>query len=63
MVDGVLFVVMERLAPQASVRDALDSLKGASVLGAVYNAATLSASDDRYSCYRNYDSGQGAQQR
>jgi protein-tyrosine kinase len=55
LVDGVLFVVMERLAPQGSVRDALDSLKGCDLLGVVYNAAELAASDDRYSYYRRYD--------
>jgi protein-tyrosine kinase len=49
LVDGVLFVVMERLAPEENVRDALESLKGCQMLGLVYNAATLSGSDDRYS--------------
>jgi protein-tyrosine kinase len=55
LVDGVLFIVMERLAPQESVRDALDSLKGCDLLGLVYNAAALSGSDERYSYYRSYD--------
>jgi protein-tyrosine kinase len=55
LVDGVLFVVMERLADQGCVRDALDSLKGSELLGLVYNAAVLSGNDERYSYYRNYD--------
>ena len=55
LVDGVLFVVMERLAAQESVRDALDSLKGCGLLGLVYNAAELSGNDERYSYYRTYD--------
>jgi protein-tyrosine kinase len=55
LVDGVLFVVMERLAPQESVRDALEHLKGTALLGLVYNAASLSGSDERYSYYRKYD--------
>jgi receptor protein-tyrosine kinase/non-specific protein-tyrosine kinase len=55
LVDGVLFVVMERLADQGSVRDAIDSLKGCQLLGLVYNAAALSGNDERYSYYRNYD--------
>lgn len=53
LVDGVLFVVMERLASQANVRDALDSLKGCPLLGTVYNAATVDNSDGRYSYYRD----------
>jgi protein-tyrosine kinase len=60
LVDGVVFVVMERLAPQESVRDALDSLKGAGLLGVVYNAADLSSNDERYSYYRRYDRGVAA---
>ena len=39
LVDGVLFVVMERLASQSDVKDAIDSLKGCNLLGLVYNAA------------------------
>jgi len=54
LVDGVLFVVMERLASQANIRDALDSLKGCPVLGTVYNAATVDKTDGRYSYYRGY---------
>jgi len=51
-VDGVLFVVMERLASQANVREALESLKGCKILGTVFNAATVDNKDSRYSYYR-----------
>lgn len=59
LVDGVLFVVMERLASQANVKDALDSLKGAPLLGLVYNAATVDNHDGRYSYYRAYADRRG----
>jgi protein-tyrosine kinase len=54
LVDGVLFVIMERLASQANIKDALDSLKGSSILGLVYNAATVDNNDGRYAYYRGY---------
>jgi len=54
LVDGVLFVIMERLASQANIKDAIDSLKGSSILGLVYNAATVDNNDGRYSYYRGY---------
>jgi receptor protein-tyrosine kinase/non-specific protein-tyrosine kinase len=54
LVDGVLFVVMERLASQANIKDALDSLKACPLLGLVYNAATVDNNDGRYSYYRGY---------
>jgi len=54
LVDGVLFVVMERLASQANVKEALESLKACPVLGLVYNAATVDNNDGRYSYYRGY---------
>lgn len=53
-VDGVLFVVMERLASQGAIREALDSIRGASVLGVVYNAAESSGNEERYSYYQYY---------
>jgi receptor protein-tyrosine kinase/non-specific protein-tyrosine kinase len=56
LVDGVLFVVMERLASQANVKEAVDSLKGCPMLGLVYNAATVDHRDGRYSYYRGYSS-------
>ena len=54
VVDGVLFVVMERLASQANVKDAMESLKACPVLGMVYNAATVDNDDGRYSYYRGH---------
>ena len=59
LVDGVLFVVMERLASQENVKEAVDSLKGCSMLGVVYNAATVDHNDGRYSYYRGYGSQRG----
>jgi receptor protein-tyrosine kinase/non-specific protein-tyrosine kinase len=53
LVDGVLFVVMERLASQANVNDAIDSIKGCNLLGLVYNAALQGSQDVSY--YRGYD--------
>jgi len=53
-VDGVLFVVMERLATQANIREALDSLKGCPLLGTVLNGATVDSADGRYAYYRDY---------
>lgn len=51
LMDGVLFVVMERLTSQSNIKDALDSLKGCPVLGVVYNAAQVDPHDGRYSHY------------
>ena len=58
LVDGVLFVVRERLASQVQVSDALDALKGCERLGLVYNAAALSGDDGRYSYYRGSEGKQ-----
>ena len=58
LVDGVLFVIMERLATQANIRDALDSLRGALLLGTLYNAATVDSNDGRYSYYRSEKTAQ-----
>ncbi|HIJ96939.1 MAG TPA: tyrosine-protein kinase family protein [Desulfuromonadales bacterium] len=54
LVDGVLFVVKERLASQANVKDALEALKGSRMLGLVYNDTTEGLRDERYSSYRGY---------
>lgn len=59
LVDGVLFVVMERLASQANLKEALDSLKGCPLLGVVYNAATVDSNDGRYAYYRGHDEKKG----
>ncbi|ACH38787.1 protein tyrosine kinase, putative [Citrifermentans bemidjiense Bem] len=55
LVDGVLFVVMERLVSQANLKDALESLKACPILGMVYNAAAVDDKDGRYSYYRSAD--------
>ncbi|GFO57781.1 polysaccharide biosynthesis protein [Geomonas silvestris] len=60
LVDGVLFVIMERLASQVNIREALDSLKGCPVLGTIYNAAAVDRADGRYSYYRDYSRGKQA---
>jgi receptor protein-tyrosine kinase/non-specific protein-tyrosine kinase len=53
LVDGVILVVMERVATQTGVREALSSLNGSRLLGVVYNAALP---DGRYSSYyRRYE--------
>jgi exopolysaccharide/PEP-CTERM locus tyrosine autokinase len=53
LVDGVVFVIKERLASHASITEALNSLDGANKIGIVYNAAEISVSDDRYGHYYN----------
>lgn len=59
LVDGVLFVVRERLASEANVQEALESLKGCHIFGAVYNAALLATHEERYSHYHGYYSKPG----
>jgi receptor protein-tyrosine kinase/non-specific protein-tyrosine kinase len=54
LVDGVLFVVKERLASQENIREAIDALKGCELLGMVYNDAILDYHDERYSYFRSY---------
>jgi len=55
LVDGVVFVVMEQMASQTNVRDALDALKGCEVLGIVYNDTVIAHNMERYYSYRSYD--------
>ncbi|GFO56866.1 polysaccharide biosynthesis protein [Geomonas sp. Red276] len=54
LMDGLLFVVMERLAAESSIKEALASLKGCPVMGVVYNAAAMWSLDEPYSYYRKY---------
>lgn len=62
LVDGVVFVVKEGLASMESVKDALEALKGANLLGLVYNEAAIDRADDRYNYhYRYYASPSTAQ--
>jgi receptor protein-tyrosine kinase/non-specific protein-tyrosine kinase len=53
LVDGVLFVVKERLAAQGNIQDAVDALKGCKMLGMVYNDAVIDHNDAHYSYYRS----------
>ena len=54
LVDGVLFVVKERLASQENIKEAIEALKGCELLGMIYNDAMLDRHDERYSYYRKY---------
>jgi len=59
LVDGVLFVIMERLASQANIKEALDAIKGSGLLGIVYNAASVNTAQEHYYYYRNQDGAKG----
>jgi protein-tyrosine kinase len=48
--DGVLFVIREGHAPMNSVKGALEMLKDATILGNVYNCASM----DRFDGYHSY---------
>ncbi len=54
LVDGVVFVVKEQLATQENIRDSLDALTGCTLLGLVYNDATIVHNVDRYYGYHEY---------
>jgi protein-tyrosine kinase len=54
LMDGVLFVVKERLASHENIKEAVEALKGCELLGMVYNDALLDRHDERYSYYRDY---------
>ena len=54
IVDGVLLVVMERLATQEDVVEAYEAVKGPALLGVVYNAAAENMHDERYAYYKQY---------
>jgi receptor protein-tyrosine kinase/non-specific protein-tyrosine kinase len=54
LVDGVLFVIKERLASQDNIKEAVEALKGCELLGMIYNDAMLDSHDERYSYYREY---------
>ena len=51
LVDGVIFVVKEGGAPLHNVKEALNILKDANMLGIVYNNVELSRFDSHYSYY------------
>jgi receptor protein-tyrosine kinase/non-specific protein-tyrosine kinase len=54
LVDGVLFVIKERLASQENIKEAVEALMGCELLGIIYNDAMLDRHDERYSYYREY---------
>jgi receptor protein-tyrosine kinase/non-specific protein-tyrosine kinase len=54
LVDGVLFVVKEQLASNQNIKDAIDALKGCSLLGMVYNDTIIDRNDEKYSSYMRY---------
>ena len=54
LVDGVLFVVKERLASKKDINDALEELKGCEMLGLIYNDTIPEQNDERYSSYSGY---------
>jgi Mrp family chromosome partitioning ATPase len=54
MVDGVVFLVKEGLASMENIKDALAALRGADVLGIVYNGLDQENLDTRYR-YSSYD--------
>ncbi len=60
LVDGVIFVVKEGRAPLQHVADALDALKGANVMGVVYNGVGTAVFQGRYAYHSYYaDYGKG----
>jgi exopolysaccharide/PEP-CTERM locus tyrosine autokinase len=54
LVDGVLIVVKEGVATLKGVGDMLETLKGASLLGIVYNDVSAASLDGSYSGYDKY---------
>lgn len=54
LVDGTIFVAMERHATTRDIKESLELLKGTTVLGMIYNGAAHTVGDKRYSYYREY---------
>jgi protein-tyrosine kinase len=54
LVDGVVVVVKEGVASLQGVRDTLDVLKGASLLGIVYNDVSNASLDGSYRNYKDH---------
>jgi receptor protein-tyrosine kinase/non-specific protein-tyrosine kinase len=54
LVDGILLVVKEQLASQKNIKETIDILKGCTLLGMVYNYATIDRHDEKYSSYQYY---------
>lgn len=60
IVDGVIVVVKSGLSPLEDVQDALDAMRGANILGLVYNQVTVDALSSSYAYYyNNYSSLSG----
>jgi exopolysaccharide/PEP-CTERM locus tyrosine autokinase len=56
-VDAVLMVIKERGVKQKTIQEALDQLKSFNLLGVVYNHASTSVLNGRYSKYQGYSYG------
>lgn len=54
LVDGVLFVVKERLASQTNIRDAVEALKECQLLGMVYNDSSSEQHGQSYYYHSGY---------
>ncbi len=54
LVDGIIVVVKEGVASLQGVRDTLDVLKGASLLGIVYNDVSNASLDGSYRNYKDH---------
>ena len=52
VVDGVILVVKEGAVPLHQISETMDCLNGVSILGVVYNEATLENQSDHYYYYR-----------
>ncbi|BCA79480.1 polysaccharide biosynthesis tyrosine autokinase [Desulfuromonas sp. AOP6] len=50
-IDGVIYVIREGFAKTEQIREAMESLKGSNLLGAVYNDSSIMPSSGRYSYY------------
>jgi len=52
LVDGIVFVIQEGLAPRESVQEAIETLKGCPILGVLLNnSTTISNDSNHYSSY------------
>lgn len=60
LVDGVVFVVKEGTTSAKGLREALDVLQDAPILGVVLNAASVENLNGRYRYYQNYYGYAGA---
>lgn len=61
LVDNSLFVVMERHATVSDIKESLDVLKDANLLGMVYNNSEQAVKDRRYGYYQRYNAKQEKQ--